>query len=131
LLKGYEKSRPAADFVDETREINEELMEAQVDEQPETLTNLHSKLGRHQTERYEPVKEILERYQEGIITEKELLQVKDYYLKKIVEPYSAAINRKTVILQPQKESSYVEQQFLLQLIYFKKSKLYRPGWRNW
>ena len=104
-MKGYEKYQLTIDFVFEMMEINDELMEAQVDEQPETLTNLHSKSGRLQTEIYEPVKEILEHYQEGITTEKELLQVKDYYFKKIVEPYSPAINRKTVILQPQKESS--------------------------
>ena len=35
-----------------------------------------------ETEIYEPVKEIVEGYQEGISSEKELLQVKDYYFKK-------------------------------------------------
>ena len=31
---------------------------------------------------YEPVKEIVEHYQEGAVSEKELLQVKEYYFKK-------------------------------------------------
>jgi hypothetical protein len=49
---------------------------------------------------YEPVKEIVEHYQEGITAEKELLQIKEYYFKKIFDPHSPAINRNAVILQP-------------------------------
>jgi molecular chaperone HscB len=33
-------------------------------------------------ELYEPVQNIIENYKEGITTQKELLQVKDYYFKK-------------------------------------------------
>jgi len=35
-----------------------------------------------QMEIYEPVQQVVENYQEGITTEKELLQVKDYYYQK-------------------------------------------------
>jgi molecular chaperone HscB len=53
-----------------------------INKQPETLTNLQSKLDNLQIGIYDPVKEIVEHYQEGITTEKELLQIKDYYFKK-------------------------------------------------
>jgi molecular chaperone HscB len=81
-MKEQEKYQLAADFPGEMMKTNDKLMEAQMNEQPETLTNLHSKSGRLQTEIYEPVKEIVEHYQEGTTAEKELLQVKDYYFKK-------------------------------------------------
>jgi len=43
-------------------------------------------------------------YAEGSLTEKKLLQVMTILSEKIFEPQSPAIARKTVILQPQKES---------------------------
>lgn len=44
--------------------------------------NVKSIISNFQNEIYEPVKQIVEHYQEGITTEKELLQVKEYYYKK-------------------------------------------------
>ncbi len=35
-----------------------------------------------QSDLYEPVKQIVEHYQEGVTTKEELLQVKDYYYRK-------------------------------------------------
>jgi molecular chaperone HscB len=43
---------------------------------------LYKKVDNIEYEIYEPVKEIIENYQDGITTEKELLQVKEYYFKK-------------------------------------------------
>ncbi|MGB3153926.1 MAG: hypothetical protein WBB06_04965, partial [Chitinophagaceae bacterium] len=44
--------------------------------------NLEIRLAELQEEIYEPVKKIVEHYKEGITTEKELLQVKEYYYQK-------------------------------------------------
>ena len=69
------------DFLMEVLEINEQLMDAEDASEMKakletgSITNL-------QTEIYEPVKEIVEHYQEGATSEKELLQVKEYYYKK-------------------------------------------------
>jgi molecular chaperone HscB len=49
---------------------------------PELKLNLQSAIDNLQSEIYEPVKETVEHYQDGVTTEKELLQVKDYYYKK-------------------------------------------------
>jgi molecular chaperone HscB len=64
----------------EVLEINEKVMDAEDD--PNLKVHLQSAIDRLQTEIYEPVKEIIKHYQDGITTEKELLQVKEYYYKK-------------------------------------------------
>jgi molecular chaperone HscB len=80
LLEEEEKYKMPADFLMEVLEINEQLMD--IDDDPELLSNLKNVIARLQTEIYEPVKEIVEHYQEGNSSEKELLQVKEYYYKK-------------------------------------------------
>jgi molecular chaperone HscB len=82
LLEDEEKYQLPADFLIEMMEINEQLVEAQMDEDAEKTTHLSSVISQLSTEIYEPVKEIVEHYQEAAISEKELLQVKDYYFKK-------------------------------------------------
>ena len=79
LLEEEEKYKLPPAFLMEVLEINEQLMDA--DDQ-DTLTNLKSSIFNLQSEIYAPVKEIVESYQEGVTTEKELLQVKEYYYKK-------------------------------------------------
>ena len=64
----------------EVLEINEKVMDAEDD--PNLKLHLLSAIDKLQTEIYEPVKEIIEHYQDGVTTEKELLQVKEYYYKK-------------------------------------------------
>ena len=64
----------------EVLEINEQLMD--MDESPELKQKMQRSIDNLQTEIYEPVKETVEHYKEGITTEKELLQVKEYYYKK-------------------------------------------------
>ena len=61
-------------------EINEQLMD-QADD-PVIRSRLQSSIDDLREEIYEPVKGIIENYQEGITPEKELLQVKEYYYKK-------------------------------------------------
>ena len=85
LLQEEEKYELPADFLMEVMEINERLMDSDqstVDKIQSTVSSLQLAVDHLQTEIYEPVKEIVEGYQEGVTTEKELLQVKEYYYKK-------------------------------------------------
>jgi molecular chaperone HscB len=79
LLQEEEKYELPPDFLMEVMDINEELMDA---EDPEGKAGLLLAVHKLQKEIYEPVKENIEHYKEGITTEKELLQVKEYYYKK-------------------------------------------------
>lgn len=76
LLEEEEKYELPPDFLMEVLEINEQLMDNPGS--PEII----SRIDQLQTEIYEPVKEIVESYQEGVSSEEELLQVKAYYYKK-------------------------------------------------
>lgn len=76
LLQKDEKYQLPASFLMEVMELNEAITEGGATE--ETV----NRIEQLETEIYEPVKEIVEGYQEGITSEKELLQVKDYYFKK-------------------------------------------------
>ena len=80
LLEEEEKYQLPPDFLMEVLEINEKVMDAEDD--PNLKLHLASAIDNLQTEIYEPVKSIIENYKEGITTEKELLQVKEYYYKK-------------------------------------------------
>jgi molecular chaperone HscB len=80
LLEEEEKYELPPEFLMEVLEINEQVMD--MDDDPELKTTLQSAIENLQTEIYEPVKQIVEHYTEGTTTEKELLQVKEYYYKK-------------------------------------------------
>ena len=43
---------------------------------------IHDQIALLQIELYEPIKNIVEHYQEGVTTQEELLQVKKYYFQK-------------------------------------------------
>ena len=79
LLKEEEKYELPPSFLMEVLEINEQLMDA---DDIATKESLQSTINNLQADIYEPVKEIVEGYQEDVISEKELLQVKEYYYKK-------------------------------------------------
>jgi molecular chaperone HscB len=79
LLEEEEKYELPPDFLMEVLEINEKLMDI---EDQTAMGNLQLVINNLQSEIYEPVKEIVEHYQEGTTSEKELLQVKEYYYKK-------------------------------------------------
>jgi len=79
LLEEEEKYELPPDFLMEVMEINEELMDA---DNPDLTKRIKSDIDNLQIRIYEPVKEIVENYSEGVTTEKELLQVKEYYYKK-------------------------------------------------
>ena len=77
LLEEEEKYQLPPDFLMEVLEINEQLMDTADD--PELRTNLQSAIANLHSEIYAPVKRIIENYNDGVTTEEELLQVKEYY----------------------------------------------------
>lgn len=79
LLEEEEKYELPPAFLMEVLDINEQLMDAGDEPVKDSLQLTIKDL---QTNIYEPVKEIVESYQEGITTKEELLQVKEYYYKK-------------------------------------------------
>jgi molecular chaperone HscB len=87
LMEEEEKYELPPDFLMEVLEINEQLMDNNDSTVKDELKGVINKL---QTEIYEPVKSIVETYQEGVTTDQELLQVKEYYYKK---KYLDRINR--------------------------------------
>ena len=79
LLEEEEKYQLSPDFLMEVLDLNEQALDvseqADIDRLTNTITNF-------QKEIYEPVEAIITNYKEGITTEKELLQVKEYYYRK-------------------------------------------------
>lgn len=75
LLEEEEKYQLSPDFLMEVMELNEELEEGMTDA-------IQAKIDQLKKELYATVETIITNYQEGINTEKELLQVKEYYFKK-------------------------------------------------
>lgn len=82
LLAEEEKYQLSPDFLMQMMEVNEELAEAQLSENETATTKIYQQLTELEKEIYEPVEKIVADYKEGITSEKELLQVKDYYFKK-------------------------------------------------
>jgi len=82
LLEEEEKYQLPPDFLMNVMELNEQLMDAKMEGDEAKKTALKEQIANLQTEIYEPVKSIVEHYQEGITSEKELLQVKKYYFQK-------------------------------------------------
>ncbi len=79
LLQEEEKYQLSPDFLMEVLDINELLMDA---EDRESKNTIKTQIEALQNSIYEPVKTIIANYQEGISSEKELLQVKEYYYQK-------------------------------------------------
>jgi molecular chaperone HscB len=79
LLEEEEKYRLTPDFLMEMLDLNEQAMDVSDQADIDRLTNT---IVNFQKEIYEPVEPIITNYQEGITTEKELLQVKEYYYRK-------------------------------------------------
>ena len=80
LLEEEEKYQLPPDFLMEVLEINEQLMDATGD--PDLKSNLQLAIDNLQMTIYSPIKVIIENYEDNVTTEKELLQVKEYYYKK-------------------------------------------------
>ena len=69
---------PPSDLV----EVNEQLMDAKVEGDEKLSQSIIENIAKLKFELYASIKSIVEHYQEGISTEEELLQVKEYYFKK-------------------------------------------------
>ncbi len=82
LLEEEEKYELPPAFLMEMLDLSEQMTDAKADENASALSSVHTTIDDIQKEIYEPVKRIIEHYQEGVTTEKELLQVKEYYYKK-------------------------------------------------
>ncbi len=82
LLAEEEKYELPPAFLMDMLDLSEQMMEAKMDDDQPAMASGQENIANIQTEIYEPVKRIIENYQEGVTTEKELLQVKDYYYKK-------------------------------------------------
>ena len=79
LLEEEEKYELPTAFLMEVMDINEQLMEIDEISNTKELSSIISQLS---SQIYAPVKEVVENYQYATATEKQLLQVKEYYYKK-------------------------------------------------
>lgn len=82
LLEEEEKYQLPGSFLAEMLDLNEQIAEAKMDDDAAALQRAQSMIHDIQSDLYEPVKQIVEHYQEGVTTKEALLQVKDYYYKK-------------------------------------------------
>jgi molecular chaperone HscB len=82
LLQEEEKYQLSPDFLMEMMEINESLMDAKMENNTDQIASVQTQIFNLQSTIYEPVKEIVEHYKADTTTEKELLQVKEYYYRK-------------------------------------------------
>ena len=82
LMQEEEKYELPPAFLMDMLELSEQMMEAKVDDDGEAKTSVQKQIDNVLNEIYDPVQTTIENYREGATTEKELLQVKDYYYKK-------------------------------------------------
>ena len=82
LLEDEEKYKLPPDFLMQMMELNEALMDAKMEGDEEAIKHEQLTINNLEDEIYNNVKSIIENYKDAITTEKELLQVKDYYFKK-------------------------------------------------
>ena len=81
LLQEEEKYNLPPDFLMEVMDLNEQVME--LDKTDTTaVASLMATAKNLETELYEAIEPVMANYSEDTSTEKELLQVKDYYFKK-------------------------------------------------
>jgi molecular chaperone HscB len=82
LLEEEEKYQLPGDFLMEMMELNEELMEAKIEENESALSHTKSSIASLQQQIYEPVKELFETYNDERVKPAELQLLKEYYFKK-------------------------------------------------
>jgi len=82
LLEEEEKYQLPPSFLMEVMELNELLMEAKMEDDTNACLNIKSQISNLQSNIYEPVKQIMEHYQEDTVSKKELLRIKEYYYQK-------------------------------------------------
>lgn len=82
LLEAEEKYALDPAFLMEVMDLNEALMELQFEPDPEALARAENNCRELQTKIYQDVAPVIDQYQEAVTSEKELLQVKEYYYRK-------------------------------------------------
>ncbi len=82
LLEAEEKYSLDPLFLGEVMEINEDLMDLEMEPDTARLNRVEQSTHSLLKEIYHDVEPVLANYKEGITTEKELLQVKEYYYRK-------------------------------------------------
>ncbi len=82
LLEEEEKYNLPPAFLMEMMELNEQMMDAKMEDDEPAIAKLKTSIADVQEEIYAPVKGIVEGYEEGKTTTAELLKVKEYYYKK-------------------------------------------------
>ena len=81
VIEDEEKYELDKGFLMEVLELNELLMEADTNDES-AIKAIRKKTEDLNNELYHDIKPVLDSYQEGVTSEKGLLQVKDYYFKK-------------------------------------------------
>ena len=81
LLQEEEKYNLPPDFLMEVMDLNEQVMELDKADTA-AVAAIKTAANNLQNEIYEAIEPVITNYTEGTTTEKELLQVKDYYFKK-------------------------------------------------
>lgn len=82
LIEDNEKYILPSDFLMEVMELNEQLIEATMEKNETQIATLINSINNFKITIYEPVKSIFEHTEKTIYSQKELLQVKDFYFKK-------------------------------------------------
>jgi molecular chaperone HscB len=82
LLEEEEKYNLPADFLMEMMELNEQMMDAKMENDSDATSKIKNAIANFEDEIYQPVKGIVEGYEEGKTTTEQLLKVKEYYYKK-------------------------------------------------
>ena len=82
LLEEEEKYELPPDFLMEVMELNEQLMEAKMEEDETSFSRIRASIAALQDEIYQPVKNIIENFKDGETDNSQLQQVKEYYFKK-------------------------------------------------
>lgn len=82
LLTEEEKYPLHPSFLMEVMELNEQLMELEMEPNAALLSQTEAQTQQLIDDNYQLVAAILDNYQEAVTTEKELLQVKEYYYRK-------------------------------------------------
>lgn len=82
LLAEEEKYTLHPSFLMEVMELNEQLMELEMEPDAALLSRTEAQTQQLIDDNYQLVAAILDNYQEAVTTEKELLQVKEYYFRR-------------------------------------------------
>jgi molecular chaperone HscB len=82
IVQDEEKYALHASFLGDVMDINEQLMELEMNQDPIGLSNAEKDSNDLLNKIYEDVAVVIENYKEGVTTQEELLRIKDYYYMK-------------------------------------------------